>query len=490
MRARFVLFAALSLVSALAACGGGGGGGGGNPPTTSPTATATATATAAASYNPFGCDATDSTSRSAHALAVGVQPTTPTAGYSYEGTLSQTIVRNSPCPVGTATASATVSISVAMSNGGNTETDTETDEYGTNTDEYLTVATVASSTTAVSGANVLTESTETTTDELQTETKSTTTYGLGGNDLIYAILSPVPYLSNGGEITNEPPQSIDTSLADGSSEVRTYADAVGAYSETDTPAGGGTANKIVVSDSGAAKYDVQTPALLDVNGIGEAILNFTAPSNRSITVSVEYPNSSQATPSPVTIPQWWSTTSLYSDTLTDEGPVASLPLACSSGEPGATTFEEYQRVTTDVDPALGSLDTRTVDEYIALNYNGSGDNVGPVCVTIADDESLFYDLFLDTPQLFYISEDGKPFQTNSISETYWFSAAATGLTRVRQDAASPGVPGLAANVGAHVAGIAFRRSVERAQRLETTLANLRTYGAKHMIAIKAIKGAL
>lgn len=487
MRARFVLFAALSLVSALAACGGGGGGGGGgNPPTTSPTATATATATAAASYNPFGCDATDSTPRSAHALAVGVQPTTPTAGYSYEGTLSQTIVRNSPCPVGTATASATVSISVAMSNGGNTETDTETDAYGTNTDEYSTVATVASSTTAVSGANVLTESTETTTDELQTNTSTTTTYGM--SPLIYAILSPVPYTANSATIGNDPPSEVKTSLADGSIEDRTYSSATGAYTENDTPAGGGTPNTITVDDSGAATYDVQTPALLDVNGISSAVLSFATPSAKTITVSVKYPGSSQPTPSPVKIPQWWTEPSLYTDTLTDEGAKTSIP--CSNANAGASSFEEYERVTTDVDPALGSLDTRTVDEYVALSYNGSGDNVGPVCVTIADDESLFYDLFLDTPQLFYISEDGKPFQTNSISETYWFSAAATGLTRVRQDAASPGVPGLAANVGAHVAGIAFRRSVERAQRLETTLANLRTYGAKHMIAIKAIKGAL
>lgn len=481
MRARVVSFAAIALVSALAACGGGGGGGGGNPPpTTQPTATPTTSPAATPSYNPYGCDPEAAQARR---MAVGVQPTTATGQYTYSGTLTETIVRSSPCPVGTSTATAGVSIDVAMSNGGNTETDTETDAYSTNTDEYQTTATVASSTTAVSGATVLTESSEVTKDVLNPGTSTTTTYGLGGQDLVYAVVSPVPY--SGGAIANNPPESVDTNLADGSSENRTYADASGGYSETDVPAGGTASNTIAVQDNGAATYDLQTPSLSG-QGVTAVNLSFSAPGSNGITVSAQYPGSSVPTPAPVTVPKWWTQSQLYSDQLKDLG-TAKIP--CSTvGDDGATSGEEYERVTTSVDPALGSLDTRTVDEYVVSGYNGGAVNVGPVCVTITDNESLFYDFFFDTPQAFYISADGKPFQTNSISESYWFSAPATGYARVREDAS--GVPGLAANVGAHVAGIAFRRSVERAQRIETAFANLRTYGANHTIQIKAIKGAL
>ena len=462
MRARFLFLGAILLAGALAACGGGGGGNG-TPPTTHPTATATATATATSTAtagppNSNGCVTTAAVRRSARTAAVGVQPITAAGSFSYTGNLTETIDRSSPCPIGTSTAAATVGITATMTTATN-EHDVETDNYATNSTTVTTDASVAESTPGTS--DTFSESKEVSTDEVGDVT--TTTYT---SPLLYAVASPLPYPT---AITNLSPSSILTALADSSSTSRTYGSA-GAYSEIDTLAGVTATNQLSVTPTGAATYLIQTPNFAGApNNVSSVTLKFSAPSGGLITVSQTLTGG--ATPPPSgTITAWYSAgTPLYSDTTVDAGSGSVSP-SCSP-DPGVTSAYDFRRTIVNIDPALGSYDTRTIDSYVAPNYQGNGITVGPVCVVINDTEKLFYDYFFDTPAFFYLSGDGKPFQTDTIVEAYWFASSPTApYTRVRDDASSPGgVPGLAASIAAHTAGITFTRETQRAQRIEAFL---------------------
>lgn len=159
MRARLLFVFSLLVAGAVSACGGGGGGGGGGtPPTTQPTSTVTPTTGPTVAANPSGCVGVSSATRSGTGMradAVGIQPPTNGATGTYTGSLTQTLVAVSPCPVGTATANATVAITATMTSATN-EQDDEKDTYATNQTEVLTNATV-------DGTNY-TESAETSTD--------------------------------------------------------------------------------------------------------------------------------------------------------------------------------------------------------------------------------------------------------------------------------------------------------------------------------------
>ena len=64
--------------------------------------------------------------------------------------------------------------------------------------------------------------------------------------------------------------------------------------------------------------------------------------------------------------------------------------------------------------------------------------------------------------------DGQPLQTDTIAEAYWYHGA-------------PTTAGLAANIAAHASGIAFTRSVQRAQRLEHIAAAVKSGRFKGVI---------
>jgi hypothetical protein len=467
VRARFLFFGAVALASALAACGGGGGGGGGNPPPTNPpvTPTPTASATATPPINVNGCVVTGSATRGvAQTQAVGIQPGNG-SGFSYTGTLSDVIDRSSPCPIGTASASATVSITASMTTATN-EHSVEKDAYATNTTQVTTDATVAES---KGTADTFSESAETSTDLGGDAT--TTTYGLGS--LLYAVASPIPYPAT---IVNKPPSEVDVTLADSSTLKRTYASAGdGSYSEVDTLPGVNPSGQISVASSGAASYTIQTPNFAS-QGISSLQVSFAAPSGGTIVETRTYSGSAPPTPGPKTITQWWPAGApLYSDTTSDVGSGA-VPAPCNPS-PSVSTAEHFARTITQIDPALGSYDTRTIDSYVVQNYSASGHVVGPVCVVISDVDKLFYDYYFDTPYFVYVSADGKPFQTDTVNEAYWFASAPTTYARIRSASSTAASPALAASIAAHAAGISFHRTIERAQRIDGML---RTLGALHL----------
>jgi hypothetical protein len=402
------------------------------------------------SPNPDGCVGAqpDATTRTgARAALVGVQPITSGATFGYTGTLTSTIVRSTPCAMPTATSNANVSIAVTMTSApaGVDEHSVENDAYSTQTVTTTTDAIVEA--TSSPAPQSFAELSETTTDEVGDST--VTTYGLA--PLVYAIASPLPF---SGTITNDPPSTVNATLADGTTTARTYT-ASGAYTENDSIPGGGS-NTITSNSSFAGNYTVNSSQ-------GTLVFAFTAPSNGQINLTESLGGTTLGT---LAIPQWWTGSSLYSDTTVDEGP-GGLPTACQPS-PAVSSADDFRRTINIIDPALGYTETETIDAYVVKNYI-STTTVGPACVVISDVQNLYYDYFYDTTYAFYAALGGStaPLQTDSISEAYWYSGAPTGDTSVRTLSANPsGVSGLSANIAAHASGIAFARATQRALRIE------------------------
>jgi hypothetical protein len=395
------------------------------------------------SPNPYGCvgvQADAATRTGAHAALVGVQPITSGATFSYTGTLTQTISRASPCPIPTATQNATVSVAVTM-NSATDEHSVETDAYATNTTVTTTDATVQP--VAVNGGTGFSETSETSTDLVGDST--TTTYGIAA--LVYAVASPLPFTNT---ITNPPPSTVQGNLADGTTTSRTY-NANGSYTETDTITGG-TQNTITVNPDFSGSYNIESASY------GNLGFSYSAPASGSVTITETGP-----TPGTFAVPQWWTGTSLYSDSLVDRG-VGALPSPCNP-TPTVTSADDFRHTISIVDPVLGYTETETIDAYVVKNFV-STTTVGPACVVIADSQKLYYDYFFDTPFFYFPSFDGGPLQTNTIAEAYWYTSAPTDAS-VRSQSESPGgIPGLAASIAAHASGIAFTRATERAERIE------------------------
>jgi hypothetical protein len=405
------------------------------------------------SPNPNGCVGVqpDSTTR-ANPQLVGVQPITPVAGFIYTGTLTETIARATPCAIPNATSSATVTVTVTTSPGTApqvNEDSTETDAYSTQTVTTNTDAVVEA--TSAPAAQSFAELSETSTDEVGDST--VTTYGLA--PLVYAIGSPLPY--TGSPITNDPPQTVDATLADGTTTKRTYA-ANGTYAETDTIPGGGS-NAIAVNADGSGTYNIDASAL---------IFSYSAPTSGAITLTVTEPGQS---PQTLSIPAWFSPNpNLYSDTTTDTSP-PTVPSQCAPNPP-VTPTDDFHRVISLIDPVLGYTETETIDAFVV---SGSP-TVGPACVVISDVVDNYYDYNFDTPYVIYASltSPAAPMQTTTIDEAYWYSAAPTGTAASSTRAATEslgGVPGLGASIAAHASGIAFQRTLERTQQMETLARN-------------------
>ena len=408
------------------------------------------------SPNPDGCVGAqpDATTRiGAHAALVGVQPITNGATFAYTGTLTSTIVRSTPCAMPTATQNAIVSVDVTITTapGGADEHSVENDAYETNTTTTTTDAIVAP--TSSPGTLSFAELSETSTDAIGSQPGDTTvtTYGLA--PLVYAVAAPLPF---GGTITNDPPSTVNATLADGTTTSRTYTSS-GAYTESDTIPGGG-ANTITVGNDFSGSYAVETNQ-------GQLEFAFSAPTGTGYINLTE--SLSGNTLGTLAIPTWWSGTSLYSDTTTDKGDILPPP-PCAPGGTAITSDDKFERTITIVDPALGYTETETIDSYVVKNYV-STTTVGPACVVINDVQKLYYDYFYDTTYAFYgaLAGPSAPLQTDTISEAYWYSTAPTGDNSVRTLSANPGgVSGLSASIAAHASGIAFARATQRAKRIE------------------------
>ncbi|HTX57925.1 MAG TPA: hypothetical protein VMD47_12570 [Candidatus Acidoferrales bacterium] len=421
------------------------------------------------SPNPAGCVGVqpDSTARGiARTQALGVQPTA--GAYSYTGTYSETIYRQTPCPIPTATSNATVAITVTMSpgpSGGEYENSTETDTYTNETVTTNTSALVEA--TPVTNGTGFSELSETTTDEVGDSTQ--TSYS---TPLLYAVETPLPYPT---AYSNGPPASVDATLADGTTSQRTYTatGGVGSYTENDTIAGVSGDNTITVSGF-SGSYVIQTPNYEPGTQFEFA---YSAPSGGVITLT---PTFAGVPGSTLQIAQWWpsTATSLYTDQTTSSDSTSSAAdTACGATISGLSgNVYLFTRTITTIDPVLGYTDTRIVNSYIASNYSGSGDVVGPVCVTISDTENLYYDYFLDTPYSVYVSLTGQALQTDTISESYYLSSSTGPYLRVRAQSVSPAsVPGLQASIAAHLSAIDFRRTIERTERMENFVRNVTSH---------------
>lgn len=383
-------------------------------------------------------------------------PINPGDSYSYSGTLTQTIVRSQPCPQPTATANANVSVavSVASSGGNTTETSVESDAYPTNTTSVTTVANVALQ--SASGINKFFENSETATDG-------------NGNTVATTFGTPLQFAQTpemqGNTWSNVLPTAVNQTLADGSTLNRTNA-SNGTYTEIDTIPGGGT-NTITVNADGSGSYDIG-------KGTGLEILSdVMAPANGTISATTTVTSGGSSSSSTIVIPSWLpSPLALYSDLTNDLGTVASLPSACSPPVNPLPTTEHLQRQISAVDPALGTLETETIDSY---DFDGPNGWYGPACSIISDTLNQYYDFSIaSTPYLVYHSHNGQPLQANTISETLSLQPGFVALGGSREASAR-----MQAQLNAHLAGIRFARSMQRAQTIKAASAALRNHFGGH-----------
>ena len=296
------------------------------------------------SPNPDGCVGAqpDLTTRggTAQAQAVVVQPTSGT--YMYTGTYSETISRATPCAMPTASSNATVAITVTTSPGpaGSPtaiyENSTETDTYAT---ETLTTNTNALVGAALVGPEIgYIEFNETTTDEVNDSV--VTTYA---SPPVLAVASP----PNTTIFTNSPPSTVNATLADGTTSNRTYG-SNGTYTENDTIAGvpSGSNQNVIVNNGSSGYYFVSTPNFAP--SVSSIRFAYSAPANNVVTFT-EYENGTATSSSDGTVvdslafPQWWSSSSFYSDTFTGGASSVSLPAECNAQ--GTGTFYPFTRAT-------------------------------------------------------------------------------------------------------------------------------------------------
>jgi len=371
---------------------------------------------------------------------VGVQPPTAGSSWTYSGTLTQSIVQSSPCPIPTpavpATAVVGVQVNVTSAPGGSPGG--SVDEHSVEQDAFATNTTQVTTDAIVSG-NV--ESSETSVD-LSTN-KVVTTYGTSG-------------LTFGAAATNDPPSTVNTTFADGTTFDRSYAGTNdGAYAETDTLAGfAANPATITVRSDGSATYEITS---LNPNSgtVSTASVTMGAPAGGGI--AFDYSGQT------FTVPAWFTGGPLYSDVTVANG-VQALAAACGSGSQlGGGTGNEFVRTIDVIDPALGYKDTRTVTSWVVSNYLTSGLNVGPVCVVISDTQKLYYDFLLNTPFGLYYTSDGKPLQVSTLNESFAFSANPVGYARVRSDAQTAAA---AATFALRTSAIPFERAIERGRQLE------------------------
>ena len=396
-------------------------------------------------YNLSGCVGQSQTPLALRKQSlVGVHPITNGNAYTYSGSLTDTIVRSSPCPIPTTTANASVTVQVtettapAPTPAGATsdENSVETDAFATSTQTITTDSYVAASGSAFYSLG------ETSTDQ-------------GGNTVVTTYNAPGLQFAQSAEAAgntwgNGAPATVTSNLADGSQYSRTYR-SDGTYTETDTLPGGLT-SAITENAGGSGSYKIGTSTSSQFD------VEISAPSNGTITMT--YAGRAHS------VPAWYgSTLTAYSDVTNDVG-LQAPDAACGNLPSGfvPSQAEKIVRTTTTVDAVLGYIDTRITTTWDQNPGGASSAPTGPWCVEINDVEKLFYDYSLDTNYAVYRTSDGNPIQTNTISEVYALTSVPTPFL-VRRSAQS--VHAFSAQIVARQAGIDFARTVQRAQRAAT-----------------------
>ncbi len=374
--------------------------------------------------------------------SLGPRPLASGDTFSYGGsnsTLTQTMSRTQPCPEPTSTAVAGVSDSVTIVPTTAPDHTAQWDMRSAESDAFAT-NTVSTTTDATVGESASSEFIYGSTVTDTTGNVTATTYATP------QTLVKLPETS-GNAWTLDPAGTVNEKLVDGTSIARTVA-GDGTYSETETTATGGSATISIPAASGAGTYDIP----------GLATISFAPPSRSTITLTLTPDGGKTQT---LTIPAWFGTpVTLYSDASRDLGAVSSLPSWCAPAV-SSGNVEQIQETVNLTDPVLGYTEQRGVTTYDDRTY-------GTVCLSIADTVKEYYDYMLDTPFLLFVSGNGQPYQSNTLSENYVMNSSPVINSRVRRPESQGISP---AFVRARVQAIDAIRETERAQRAEL----MRTY---------------
>ncbi len=361
-----MLFGAVVAAALLAACGGGGA-----PalPSSAP---------------PVGGPGNPAASSSARPATVG--DTFAFSGSSQESDV-YTYPVGSPFPNTSTAAKISESVVVTASSdplgSGGTDFHSTTTTVGTSATRTVSGDSYYSTLSAGSGTNFVLNAQQSVDDSKNAYAWTYTTP---------QILDELPE-SAGATWTNSPAGTYNETDADGATISRTT-NADGSYSESDTFATGGipSMNFLVNADgSGAWTFNYYgTPYLV----------SYSAPSAGSITVSIMNPTPAPSpgatgTPAPnppvvLATPAAWFSPSpkLYQESDAVSTGV-NFPASCAVPSSFGTSGNSIAQAVTKIDPIFGLDEVTTTTTYTAQGF-------GPVCVSMNDVQTYYYDYLNDT----------------------------------------------------------------------------------------------
>ncbi len=393
-----MLFGAVAAAALLAACGGGGA-----PalPTNPP---------------PVGGPGNPAVSSSARPAAVG--DTFAFSGSSLESDV-YTYPVGSPFPSTSTAAKIGENVVVTASadplGAGGTDFHTSTTTVGTTATHVTTGDSYYSTVSAGSATNFVLNAQQSVDDSKNSYSWTYTAP---------QILDELPE-SAGASWTNSPAGTYSESDADGATIARTT-NADGTYTENDTFATGGVPSmQFVVNPDGSGTWSLTyfgTPYFV----------SFSAPTGGSIAVSVLNPTPSPSpgatgTPAPnpprifATPAAWFSPApKLYQESDAVSTGVA-YPPACAVPSSYGTSGNSIAQTISKIDPILGLDEVTTTTTYTAQG-------IGPVCVSMNDVQTYYYDLLSDTyASLGFGNFAGTPQLTKTYTQMLTLQTAGTSI---------------------------------------------------------------
>lgn len=181
------------------------------------------------------------------------------------------------------------------------------------------------------------------------------------------------------------------------------------------------------------------------------------------------------------IPVWYPAPngSLYTESDNNLGSVA-IPASCNVPSSIGTTGNKIEQKSSTVDPMMGTLETVQTDQYVVTGY-------GPVCVTVADTESQYYNYQLDQAYSgnfnYFPVASGTPLVTTTVSETLALQSAGVAnqsRTRDAMSASHAAVPPVAIAAARQIVQrrVHHTMAIRRVQTLHQW-SLIRGKGAKH-----------
>jgi hypothetical protein len=270
--------------------------------------------------------------------------------------------------------------------------------------------------------------------------KDTTTFGTGSGQI-----DELPD-TNGATWTNTGAQVFAETEPDNTTVART-SNADGTYVETDTYLGFAPGTLQTNADLSAA---ITSFGGLPIN------ISYAIPAGGQIPYSIVFGSAYGLAPVSGSIPDWYPTTTIYSDSLA-KATSQTIPTTCAVPATVGTTATAVTETTTHLDTVLGTYEKRTQTVYDAPGF-------GSVCAVLADVINTYYDYTGQSQNTIVPGLDfaisSNPIQIDTLAETLGFTTGSvSGSSAARRSGQS-----LSTSEAFHAVTPIFGRAIEAVYR--------------------------